>query len=86
MRIQVPICPTGAEDGTAVASDGRVGTALIQEYRFNQYCKRLQATVATTFDHEFKMFLNWKGYNIDSSPFELRMNEPKTLRHTDKQN
>ena len=79
LRIPSSYLPTGAEDGTAVASDGRVGTALIQEYRFNQYCKRLQATVATTFDHEFKMFLNWKGYNIDSSLFELRMNEPQNF-------
>jgi len=25
------------------------------------------------------MFLNWKGYNIDSSMFELRMNEPQNF-------
>jgi len=79
LRIPSSYLPTGAEDGTAVASDGRVGTALIQEYRFNQYCKRLQATLATTFDHEFKMFLNWKGYNIDSSLFEIKFNEPQNF-------
>jgi len=79
LRIPSSYLPTGAEDGSSVASDGRVGTALIQEYRFNQYCKRLQATVATSFDHEFKMYLNWKGYNIDSSMFELRMNEPQNF-------
>jgi len=79
LRIPSSYLPTGAEDGTAVASDGRVGTALIQEYRFNQYCKRLQSTVATTFDHEFKMYLNWKGYNLDSAMFELRMNEPQNF-------
>lgn len=79
LRIPSSYLPTGAEDGSSVASDGRVGTALIQEYRFNQYCKRLQATVSTTFDHEFKMYLNWKGYNIDSSMFELRMNEPQNF-------
>jgi len=79
LRIPSSYLPTGAEDGSSVASDGRVGTALIQEYRFNQYCKRLQSTVSTTFDHEFKMYLNWKGYNIDSSMFELRMNEPQNF-------
>ena len=78
LRIPSSYLPTGAEDGTAVASDGRVGTALIQEYRFNQYCKRLQATVATTFDHEFKMFLNWKGYNIDSLSL-IHISEPTRL-------
>ena len=71
--------PTGADDGSSTVVDGRVGTALIQEYRFNQYCKRLQHSVASTFDFEFKMFLNWKGYNIDSSMFELRMNEPQNF-------
>ena len=79
LRIPSSYLPTGAEDGSSVASDGRVGTALIQEYRFNQYCKRLQATVSTSFDHEFKMYLNWKGYNIDSAMFELRMNEPQNF-------
>ena len=71
--------PTGTDDGGSVVNDGRVGTALIQEYRFNQYCKRLQQSVASTFDFEFKMFLNWKGYNIDSGMFELRMNEPQNF-------
>jgi hypothetical protein len=79
LRIPSSYLPTGAEDGSSVASDGRVGTALIQEYRFNQYCKRLQNTVATSFDHEFKMYLNWKGFNIDSSMFDLRLNEPQNF-------
>ncbi|MGY8868358.1 MAG: portal protein, partial [Methylophagaceae bacterium] len=79
LRIPSSYLPTGADDGAASNTDGRVGTALIQEYRFNQYCKRLQNTVASTFDFEFKMFLNWKGYNIDSSMFELRMNEPQNF-------
>ena len=79
LRIPSSYLPTGAEDGTATVVDGRVGTALIQEYRFNQYCKRLQSSIASTFDFEFKMFLNWKGYNIDSSMFELRMNEPQNF-------
>jgi hypothetical protein len=79
LRIPSSYLPTGSEDGSAGYVDGRVGTALIQEYRFNQYCKRLQASVASTFDFEFKMFLNWKGYNIDSSMFELRFNEPQNF-------
>jgi hypothetical protein len=79
LRIPSSYLPTGAEDGSAAVVDGRVGTALIQEYRFNQYCKRLQSSISSTFDFEFKMFLNWKGYNIDSSMFELRMNEPQNF-------
>ena len=79
LRIPSSYLPTGADDGSSTVVDGRVGTALIQEYRFNQYCKRLQHSIASTFDFEFKMFLNWKGYNIDSSMFELRMNEPQNF-------
>ena len=79
LRIPSSYLPTGTDDGGSVVNDGRVGTALIQEYRFNQYCKRLQQSVASTFDFEFKMFLNWKGYNIDSGMFELRMNEPQNF-------
>ena len=79
LRIPSSYLPTGSEDGSGGYVDGRVGTALIQEYRFNQYCKRLQMHMMSTFDYEFKMFLNWKGYNIDSGMFELRMNEPQNF-------
>ena len=34
-----------SEDGTVAYNDGRVGTAFIQEYRFNKYCLRLQNTL-----------------------------------------
>jgi hypothetical protein len=62
-----------------VTSDGKVGTALIQEYRFNQYCERLQALIAQKLDDEFKMFLKWRGFNIDSGLFTLRFNPPQNF-------
>ena len=34
LRIPSSYLPTGPDDGTATYLDGRVGTALIQEYRF----------------------------------------------------
>ena len=71
--------PTGPDDSAQPYSDGRVGTALIQEYRFNEYCKRLQRLVAETFDREFKMFLKWRGFELDNSSFELRFNEPQNF-------
>lgn len=71
--------PTGPDDGTAVYNDGRVGTAFIQEYRFTQYCQRLQRTVQPTFDKEFKMFLKHRGYEIDASQFELDFVEPQSF-------
>lgn len=79
LRIPSSYLPTGMEDGSQSVTDGRVGTALIQEWRFNQYCKRLQKSIAETLDTEFKMFLRWRGFNIDSSLFELCFNDPQNF-------
>lgn len=79
LRIPSSYLPTGADDGTQSVTDGRVGTALIQEWRFNQYCKRLQKSICSTLDNEFKMFLRWQGFNIDSSLYELCFNEPQNF-------
>ena len=79
LRIPSSYLPTGPDDSAQPYSDGRVGTALIQEYRFNEYCKRLQRLVAETFDKEFKMFLKWRGFELDNSSFELRFNEPQNF-------
>jgi hypothetical protein len=81
LRIPSSYLPTGAEDSTAIHNDGKVATALIQEHRFNQYCKRLQSLVCAPMDSEFKAFLKWRGFNIDNSIFELRMNEPQNFAH-----
>ena len=79
LRIPSSYLPTGPEDGSQSVTDGKVGTALIQEWRFNQYCKRLQKSIVDNLDNEFKMFLRWRGFNIDSSLFELRFNEPQNF-------
>jgi hypothetical protein len=71
--------PTGGDDGTQAFNDGRVGTALIQEWRFNQTCKRLQELVCHTLDKEFKMFMRWRGLNIDSGLFDIKFNEPQNF-------
>jgi hypothetical protein len=56
-----------------------VGTALIQEYRFNQYCERLQRLVVQKLDDEFKMFMRWRGFNIDSGLFNVAFNPPQNF-------
>tara|TARA_R110000851_G_scaffold230158_1_gene382917 strand:+ start:2319 stop:4025 length:1707 start_codon:yes stop_codon:yes gene_type:complete len=71
--------PSGPDDGSAMMNDGRVGTAFIQEYRFTQYCQRLQRMVQPTFDKEFKLFLKNRGYEIDSSQFELDFVDPQSF-------
>jgi hypothetical protein len=79
LRIPSSYLPTGLDDGSQAMSDGRVGTALIQEWRFNQYCKRLQAMIVDKLDQEFKMFMRWRGINIDGSLFDLIFEEPQNF-------
>ena len=79
LRIPSSYLPTTAEDGSQSYNDGRVGTALIQEWRFNQYCQRLQGMIADKMDSEFKLFMRWRGFNIDGSLFDLSFNEPQNF-------
>ena len=79
LRIPSSYLPTGAEDGGQQYNDGRVGTAYIQELRFNKYCARLQSMLAATFDDEFKFWIKSKGYNIDNSMFSLKLNPPQNF-------
>ena len=79
LRVPSSYLPTGPEDGTATYVDGRVGTAFIQEYRFNQYCMRLQNALAPTLDKEFKLFMKNKGISIDSGLFNLKFVEPQSF-------
>jgi hypothetical protein len=79
LRIPSSYMPTGPDDSERSFSDGKVGTALIQEWRFNQYCMRLQNMIAPKLDREFKMFLRWRGVNIDNSLFDLKFNEPQNF-------
>ena len=76
LRIPSSYLPTGADESQTAFNDGRVGTAYIQELRFNKYCERLQALMTTVFDEEFKMFIYSRGLNIDPSLFELSFNPP----------
>jgi Bacteriophage T4-like portal protein (Gp20) len=79
LRIPSSYLPTGADDSQAQYNDGRVGTAFIQELRFNKYCERLQGAMVETFDTEFKLFLHNRGVNIDFSLFELRFQSPQNF-------
>ena len=76
LRIPSSYLPTGADDSQASFNDGRVGTAYIQELRFNKYCERLQALITAAFDEEFKMYMYHRGMNIDANLFELKFNPP----------
>jgi hypothetical protein len=79
LRVPSSYLPTGPDDSDRTVSDGRVGTALIQEYRFNQYCERLQKLIVQKLDDEFKMFMRWRGFNIDSGLFNISFCEPQNF-------
>ena len=76
LRIPSSYLPTGQDDSQSNFNDGRVGTAYIQELRFNKYCERLQSLITSVFDEEFKMYMHSKGMNIDFNLFELQFNPP----------
>jgi len=79
LRIPSSYLPTGPDDSQQQYNDGRVGTAYIQELRFNKYCSRLQSMLNPTFDEEFKLWIKSKGYNIDNGMFELKLNPPQNF-------
>jgi hypothetical protein len=79
LRIPSSYLPTGADDSQSQYNDGRVGTAFIQELRFNKYCERLQGAMVETFDTEFKLFLHNRGVNIDFSLFEIKFQSPQNF-------
>lgn len=79
LRIPAAYLPTGIEEASNTIADGKVGTAYIQELRFNEYCKRLQSLIVETFDAEFKLWMNDNGITIDSSLFELKFNTPQNF-------
>jgi hypothetical protein len=79
LRVPSSYLPTGPDDSDRAMNDGRVGTALIQEYRFNQYCMRLQRAIMQKLDDEFKMFLRWRGFNIDAGLFSITFCEPQNF-------
>ena len=79
LRIPSSYLPTGADDSNSQYNDGRVGTAYIQELRFNNYCERLQSMITDVFNNEFKLYLSQKGVNIDLAMFDLKLQPPQNF-------
>ncbi len=79
LRVPSSYLPTGPDDGTAQHNDGKVGVAYIQEHQFSKYCQRLQKQIIRNLDREFKMYLNYKGIEIDNSTFNIDFTEPQNF-------
>lgn len=66
----------GQGGGNASFSDGRVGTAYIQELQFAKFCRRIQDLVIEPLNKEFKRFLKIRGVQVDSGDYDLGMSPP----------
>ena len=71
--------PTGPDDGQTAYVDGKVGTAYIQENRFAKVCQRYQNLLSPTLDREFKLYVKFRGIEVESDLFELKMYEPQNF-------
>ncbi len=80
LRIPSSYLPSAAQDeGQGQFNDGRVGTAYIQELRFNKYCERLQNLLVEVYNQEFKRYLLEKGINIDLAMFDVLFQPPQNF-------
>ena len=79
LRVPSSYLPTGPDDGTAQYNDGKVGVAFIQEFQFAKYCERLQRQVIRNLDREFKMYLAYKGVEMDNSTFHVEFAPPQNF-------
>ena len=79
MGIPSSYLPTGPEDSQTVYSDGKMGQAFMQELRFSNFCKRIQNILINNFDYEFKLFCKHSGIVVESSQYEIVMEEPESF-------
>lgn len=49
---------------------------LYKNIRFAKYVERLQKQIQEDLDREFKMFLKWRGIEIEAGNFFLEFNKP----------
>lgn len=76
LKIPSSYLPFGPDESNAIFNDGKMGQALIQELKFNNYCQRLQNVVCKLFDTEFKKYMIDEGYNINTGSFDLVFRPP----------
>lgn len=74
--LRVPLSYMKEGNEGAMFSDGKVGTAYIQELRFALYIMRLQGNVERVLDDQFKSYLRTAGFRVDDSLFKLEIPEP----------
>ncbi len=79
LQIPTSYLALGDDEQPAAYNDGKLGAALIQEYRFNKFCMRLQSLLAPTFDRFFKEYLVATGIQFEDDLFEIEFNPPQNF-------
>lgn len=79
LKIPTAYLSLGDEEQPASYNDGKLGQTMIQEFKFNKYCMRLQSLLAPVFDDEFKKFLDASGVVFDENLFELQFHPPQNF-------
>lgn len=74
LRVPASYMKQGSEG--AIFSDGKVGTAYIQELRFAMYVVRLQGMLENILDYEFKRYLRLANIHIDETLYKIRLPAP----------
>lgn len=77
--LRIPLSFMRETQDNAIISDGKSGTAYIQELRFAMYIKRLQNYISKVLDAEFKKYLHSVGIQVDPSIFYIKLPEPENF-------
>lgn len=81
LRVPTSYLNLGEDDAQSgvTFNDGKLGAAMIQEFRFTKYCMRWQSLLAPVFDKEFKRYLLKNGIEMDWNLFELQFTPPQSF-------
>lgn len=79
LNIPSSYIPTSGEDSSLPYNDGKLGMALMQEFRFSKSCQRLQNLFIDDLDFEFKLFCKKCGIVLEASDFRLSFVEPQSF-------
>jgi hypothetical protein len=79
LQIPTTYLSLGDDEQQASYNDGKLGSALIQEFKFSKYCMHLQSLLAPEFDKFFKEYLEAKGAIISPDLFELQFKPPQNF-------
>jgi hypothetical protein len=79
LKIPTAYLSLGGDEQPAMYNDGKLGQTMIEEFKFNKYCMRLQSLLAPVFDRLFKDFLDASGVVFDENLFELQFHPPQNF-------